>query len=390
MTKNEIAKKLVSETRLALATYIASEKSSLSDKKKMLSFIKESSSYSILHFAAKGFFPKDKTVPAKSLLEQAVVTRALNVYIRPESEMDIFSECCREVLASKYAGNKKVLNFIMNEASNYEVCHLAVTSKFPKNETPANKVKLYEHVGRMIENKYGRKSFITESFLQEVNYNPFTFKDPNKQYEVPKRLPYSTADATKYRDAASDGIETYKPNVPELKLNDNPNVVDKAKAYGHIAKDEISGAVDKMSQSGAAQKAKGYAHAAQDSASGMVDKLHGLIAQGKETGSQAMAQLQKSIGDHPDAAHAVGGVAAAALALYGANKLYKKIMGDTAKQVQGKPAPQAAMALKQAKMKATQAKVADLQKSMSGCKATKNPAQCQKVIADKIKKSRMK
>ena len=58
-------------------------------------------------------------------------------------------------------------------------------------------------------------------------------------------------------------------------------------------------------------------------------------------------------------------------------------MSNSSKQLQRNPA-----ALNQAKAKATQAKVADLQKSLTGCRVSKNPAKCQQLIADKIKQIR--
>ncbi len=71
MNKIETAKKIISKTKLALVKYVLDEDISKAEKLSFMKFIKESSNYSVLHFAAKGSFPKNKNVPVKNLLEQA-------------------------------------------------------------------------------------------------------------------------------------------------------------------------------------------------------------------------------------------------------------------------------------------------------------------------------
>jgi hypothetical protein len=73
MNNIEKAKKIINETKTALVKYVISENISKGEKLSFIKFIKESSNYNILHFAAKGIFPKTKNVPIKSLLEQAVI-----------------------------------------------------------------------------------------------------------------------------------------------------------------------------------------------------------------------------------------------------------------------------------------------------------------------------
>jgi hypothetical protein len=79
MNNIEKAKKIINETKTALVKYVISENISKGEKLSFMKFIKESSNYNILHFAAKGSFPQTKNVPIKSLLEQAVNIQNKNI-----------------------------------------------------------------------------------------------------------------------------------------------------------------------------------------------------------------------------------------------------------------------------------------------------------------------
>jgi len=79
MNNIEKAKKIINETKTALIKYVINENISKEEKLSFMKFIKESSSYNILHFAAKGSFPQNKNVPIKSLLEQAVIIQNKNI-----------------------------------------------------------------------------------------------------------------------------------------------------------------------------------------------------------------------------------------------------------------------------------------------------------------------
>ncbi len=174
MNKLDVAKKIITETKLALIKFISSEKISKNNKKDLTNFIKESSSYNVLHFAAKGFFPKDKNTPIKSLLEQSVINRVILKENPKKSEIEFFAESCKEVLLNHYSKNNKVTNYILKEGSSYSLCHLAMTGKFPTDYSIEAKRNLHETIAINISNKFGRKSFISESFIHELQGNPDT------------------------------------------------------------------------------------------------------------------------------------------------------------------------------------------------------------------------
>jgi hypothetical protein len=79
MNNIEKAKKIINETKTALVKYVISENISKGEKLSFMKFIKESSNYNILHFAAKGSFPQNKTTPIKSLLESAIIIQNKNI-----------------------------------------------------------------------------------------------------------------------------------------------------------------------------------------------------------------------------------------------------------------------------------------------------------------------
>jgi hypothetical protein len=316
-------------------------------------------------------------------------------------------------LLSNYTGNRKATNFIMNEASSYEICYLTMVGKLPTNYSTKAQHYLFESIGNKIAKKYGKTSFITEGFIHELAVAAKAY-DPMKDHGGEGGYYEDTRDGSSdsytghgFADRAQDLKDRAKIGIDnalhgnddsgtalDYKPNSNPYTLPNSQSY-QGAKSFTSAATKKAVSAGDTHfdpnAPHDPAHLLKPAEShGIIDKLQNLIAQGKETGSQAMAQLQKSIGEHPDAIVGAGATAAAGLAIYGANKLYRKYMANASKATQGKPAGQAANILKNAKTKASQAKLADLQKSLAGCKATKNPAKCQKLIQDKIKAERMK
>jgi hypothetical protein len=462
MNNIEKAKKIVSETKTALIKYVISEERSVNNRNKLVKFIKESSPYNILHFVGKGSFPKDKTTPIKSLLESAIINRVINKLNPQKTEIQHFTESCKSVLLSNYSANKKVVNFIMNESTQYEICHLAMVGKLPTNYSYEAKRYLIESIGNKIANKYGKTSFITEGFIHELiggrivddfmrhrtSKTPGTVKasdqdddswvdnteyvdssvhnndslvDNTKYVDTSDNSNFFDNDINKFRDIVHnkpDGISMpkYDEDIKDVQANniwsrstiDSYNKIHDDDNIGRLSKYKVPSrdTIESNINAELARTPKGPPivghrepydvmkdHAVEGGYwedKSIIGKLQNLIVQGKATGSDAMKQLQKTIGDHPDATNAVGAVAAASLAIYGANKLYRKYMANASKATQGKPAGQAANILKNAKTKANQAKMADLQKSLAGCKATKNPAKCQKLIQDKIKAARAK
>jgi hypothetical protein len=370
MNNIEKAKKIINETKTALVKYVISENISKGEKLSFIKFIKESSNYNILHFAAKGSFPKTKNIPIKSLLESAIINRVINKLNPKKSEIQHFTESCKSVLLSNYVGNRKVINFIMNEASSYEICYLTMVGKLPTNYSTKAQHYLFESIGNKIAKKYGKTSFITEGFIHEFN--------------VTKLKPY-TGSGEKPFDP--HGWETN--NIRKVKYG-----IDKTNNP-----EEISNTYTNNPYTAPVKPENFQDHERHDIgiANVITNKFHNLINQGKMAGSDAIASFNREMSSDDPAAVAAGGaavgagaVAAAGLAIYGANKLYRKFFGNASKAAQGKPPAQAAAILKNAKMKAGQAKMADLQKSLAGCKGTKNPAKCQKLIQDKIKAERMK
>ncbi len=415
MNDIEKAKKIVTETKIALVKYVIAEEKSVNIKNKLVKFIKESSSYDILHFVAKGSFSQYKTTPIKSLLESAIINRVNAKLNSNKSEIEYFTEACKSVLLSNYSANRKISNYIMKESSPYEICHLAMVGKFPTNYSNNAKQNLIESIARKIANKYGKTSFITEGFVHEIagglsyDQTALTKKIHNQRKEEEDIDDDSWVNDTEYIDVTGQPTPTpsmgdnikqkvagmfankeheggtkldYKPNSNPYTQNQGPTSFTSAATQKAVKAGENKFTGENPTNQPLSLKP--------NESHGILDRLQDLIDQGKVAGSQAMAQLQKTIGDNPDTSKAVGAVAAASLAIYGANKLYRKFLGNASKTAQGKPAPQAANILKNAKMKANQAKMADLQKSLSGCKSTKNPAKCQKLIQDKIKAARAK
>jgi len=121
-----------------------------------------------------------------------------------------------------------------------------------------------------------------------------------------------------------------------------------------------------------------------------------LQAVGAKTGATAVATKVAAAGGYtltPAAAAAgggaaviIGGAALATLLAYASVKTYKRLFGKWAKACAGKSGKEKTACMKEARSKAIQAQVADLQSSLKACADSKDPKKCSKAVAGKLGK----
>jgi len=150
----------------------------------------------------------------------------------------------------------------------------------------------------------------------------------------------------------------------------------------------------KHSLSLALQKAK--KGAAASAATAGAKTVAALQAVGAKTGATAVATKVAAAGGYtltPAAAAAgggaaviIGGAALATLLGYASVKTYKRLFGKWAKACAGKSGKEKTACMKEARSRAIQAQVADLQASLKGCADSKDPAKCSKGVAGKLGK----
>jgi len=86
----------------------------------------------------------------------------------------------------------------------------------------------------------------------------------------------------------------------------------------------------------------------------------------------------------------VGGAAIAALALYASYKVYKRFLSKAAKACGGRSGAEKTSCMKKFQISAYNAQIKDLQAASGGCSKSKNPGKCKMSIAKKIYKIKQK
>jgi hypothetical protein len=71
---------------------------------------------------------------------------------------------------------------------------------------------------------------------------------------------------------------------------------------------------------------------------------------------------------------------------YASVKTYKRLFGKWAKMCAGKSGKEKTACMKEARFKAVQAQVADLQSALKACSDSKDPKKCSKAVAGKLGK----
>ena len=315
-------------------------------------------------------------------------------------ELKIFSECCREVLLTKFKGNDKASKLI-KESTGFEVCHLLMTGKFPKNYSVETKQSLMESVVKITS----LKNFLLEYTAEELQairnrsipVDNFKFGGNNISQQQQQQQLNSDGISDKLGQGLSavqqgvsnfsnKAIDAYKSN--QVISNDKNHPLH---PYNDTLKDpqDLSGKVKNYFGAGEYDAHDRYNNATKDLQS-QVDAMPHSQQHVDTINSQNRDQFQ-DLSNQQHGHAVIGGVALAAASIYGAYKLYKYFVNkNVQKAAAGKPPAQAAVAVKQVKQKATQLQITALQKSLGKCKTSKNPQQCQKTVAERIVKLKAK
>lgn len=296
-----------------------------------------------------------------------------------------FLLCMREALISSIKNSdiknkKKAVNYIRNEATDYQVMHYVMRGEFP--ETSRN--MLDESV---VFEEY--KNFIS-GYLTELG-----------DYDLASSIITEIGPISPY------GLDTAKPILESAVFNQFKSGLTRdadAKKLASLAevnpaKSELARAY--QSTGGAAQTAAAGAKAQQAASAvnmpdptGVNPAQTGMLARGKAMIQQGAAAAKGALAKGATAAQGawkaagpagqvVAGVAAAAAIAYGAYKIYQKFFSQAAKACSNAPDKKTCMA--NYKQKAQAAQVSALSRGMSKCKDAKCKAALQAKIA-KLKK----
>jgi hypothetical protein len=322
----------------------------------------------------------------------------------------------------------ELINFIYNEASDYEVMHLLVSGSLPeeKYNDVAEMMLFSEFKESMLKNH----DFVTEmvgedifeNILNEVDslYMATSTAAPVLEFEAQtnadvalarmiievggnignraRAAANSKATFMAKGDAARAAAAAKKKSAAALAAKKKmhfatSNVSTKAKAYA--LKNKLVGAV-KSGKAAVQTKAKALGKAAYGmtpsgkmAAAGKAARTgQGIVGAAKPSaalvkGAKVQAALTK-------AAPAAGGAAGAALAIYAGAKIYKRFFSQAAKACAGQSGSAKTMCMNKYKKQAIMKQAAAIQSASGTCAKSKNPEKCKAGVATKVQSLKAK
>jgi len=244
--------------------------------------------------------------------------------------------------------NKKLQDYIINEASNYEVLSLLLTNKFPEkvNDSIVEETLLFSELKEKIIENFEEVSEMVGSdnvkdFIFEVTSLPPDFM--LEAYSMLDERGYDTAKKNVKKIKDTVGYDTAKKNVKKIK-----NVFTGSK--------ESTGSIV-------------------NTLKGIADRFGGT-------------KVGKMLSSKPGVI--IGGTVIASLLAYGAVKTYKRFFGKASKACSGKSGTEKTACINAYRVKALQAEISDLKGGLSGCAKSKDPGKCKAIITKRIQKTQAK
>jgi hypothetical protein len=305
---------------------------------------------------------------------------------------------CYMVEASSIEHKDQVTNFLMNEASDYEIMYMLIHEEMPNEKYNfVDEVRLFSDLKEQILVNYSIinellgediQTFINEVDLIYPNYSSaaslLEFQLAAKKDSV---LNEGIWDVIKgLADKEGVGFEQMKNKIKKLADKEGvafEKMVGKVKAG--FKKSISKGAKDvdslrKVSLGGADADA-----AARQVPTGKMAAVMQAIRDKAQAAGPAIAKFAMS-----PAGQAVGGAALAALAIYVSVKVYKRFMSKAAKSCAGQSGSAKTMCMKKYQHGAIVAQVKDLGSAMNACAKSKSPEKCKVPIQKKISKLQVK
>jgi hypothetical protein len=304
------------------------------------------------------------------------------------------------VEASSVDHKDALKNFLMNEASDYEIIHMLMHEEMPDEKYNfANEIRLFSDLKEQVLVNYNiLEKYIGESiqtFINEVDtvYPDFSSAVPVLEFQL------ATQDniLSEVFDKEGVGIEKIasllgsvgrkaitmgKEKVAMLKLMNKGFSPPVAKKYIVVQKAHMKDLGVEPYLKGMLDKTKSVTGEIAAKVHGTGGKAAGVLASIKAKAIAAAPALQKAVTSQ--AGMAVGGAALAALALYASVKLYKRFMSKAAKSCAGQSGSAKTLCMKKYQHGAIAAQVKDLGTAMNACAKSKSPEKCKVPIQKKI------
>jgi hypothetical protein len=269
------------------------------------------------------------------------------------------------------AKKKEIQNFIMNEASDYEVMSLLIDEVLPENkyDTLAES-QLWDKFKRQVTRNYNVLS-------EQMGTNSLE----NVIFELGPVSELGLSSATPILEFHHQMGMLNEVDVRSLKYAGKGAVAGAKVGYkaGKILGKGILGKTKLGIKGGELGAKVGYKIGKATSAT-----LGALKKVGDVSGASAIG-AKIGVGS---VGAGLGALGAAALLAYGAYKTYQRFFSKAAKACSSSPDKTACM--KKFKVDAIKAQIADLSKGAAACGKTKDPGACKTAIAKKIKKLQIK
>ncbi len=261
-------------------------------------------------------------------------------------------------------------NFIISEASDYEILHFSMTGKFPKEKyNSVNEAELISSV----------KNCLVENYMELIENGNYTEESLDELIE-------SLVPLSEYGLSSSKLIIEHLSSTGVLPIILNEKWWFKKK-----------------------QKPADAWDAATDPAAENISTKNPIHIMGKK-GSPAGSDIPPEISSAHNAAvdptdvksaaegsrllgklgKATGVTVAIAALLYGGYKTYQRFLSKAARACASKSGAEKTACMEAFKKNAIKAQISDLKRGLSGCKNSKNPQKCQSAINAKIQKLQAK
>lgn len=307
------------------------------------------------------------------------------------------------VEASSVSHKETLKNFLMNEASDYEIMYMLIHEEMPAEKYNfVEEIKLFSDLKEQVLinfnvlNKYLGENIST--FINEVDtvYPSYSSATPILEFQLATKkdsvLNEGVWDIIKgLADKEGVGIEQMKNKIKKLADKEGvafEKMVNKVKAG---AKSSFKRPTLQAADADSLRKVSAGSGADIDAASRQIvapGKLAAVMQAIKSKAQAAAPALQKAVTSQ--AGMAVGGAALGALALYASVKLYKRFMSKAAKSCGGQSGKAKTLCMKKYQHGAIAAQVKDLGAAMNACAKSKNPEKCKVPIQKKISNLQVK
>jgi len=259
-----------------------------------------------------------------------------------------------EIVISADSENSDVLaDFLVNEASDYEVMSLLVEGVLPKEK--------YNHGHEVLLFSRLKESILRDaaSYIEVIGESSFS-------------------DFLTKVDSVFPKLSTQAPVLEFLALQ-NKEIAVASLLEGYGDAQVLTEFWGKTPTEKAVDAAKDVGGAVKDVAVQGWEAVRGAIQSAADSAGGAAAKIASS-----PAAQGVGAGAIAALLLYASAKTYKRFLSKAARACGGQSGSAKSQCMAEFKAKAKAAQAADLSKAVAACGKAKNPEACKAAVQRKV------